>query len=289
MKLVELKCKNCGADLTIEEDKNAKCPYCQAKFKVDDEVKHIQYDNMEQSGYDFEKGRIRARQENQAKSNKKGVDLGVRPGKKGGCFFWFLCLILFPYIITYYVLKSSKFDKKKKIIILSILWGFIIICGVATSRETKKLAEKPWATECTSIHDFEYYLDEEEIILKKYNGTDKRIKICSTYQMNEKKYKITKFSEPLFFQSNVYSVILPDSLTTMPNNTFNASSIRYVYIPANLKVEKSSYSFYRYFHDVEKIYYGGTKEQWKELIGNANREDIDAKEIIYEAKSSDLK
>ena len=60
MKLVELKCKNCGAKLSIPKDsKIVTCDFCKTTFQIDDEIKHIKYDNMMQSGYEFEKGRIR--------------------------------------------------------------------------------------------------------------------------------------------------------------------------------------------------------------------------------------
>ena len=68
MKLVEMKCKNCGATLKVESDQiDITCNYCYAKYKLDDEVQHIKYDDMEQAGYEFEKGKIRAQQE--AKKN----------------------------------------------------------------------------------------------------------------------------------------------------------------------------------------------------------------------------
>ena len=64
MKLVELRCKNCGALLKENaEESEITCKYCQSKFKLDDEVQHVKYDDMEQSGYEFEKGRLRAQQE----------------------------------------------------------------------------------------------------------------------------------------------------------------------------------------------------------------------------------
>ena len=64
MKLVELECENCGAALKIEEGTDTvNCPYCKASYKIDDEVKHVKYDDMENSGYEFEKGRIKAQKE----------------------------------------------------------------------------------------------------------------------------------------------------------------------------------------------------------------------------------
>ena len=64
MKLLEMKCKNCGALLKVEENAQyINCQYCNTKYKLDDEVQHIKYDDMEKSGYEFEKGRIKAQQE----------------------------------------------------------------------------------------------------------------------------------------------------------------------------------------------------------------------------------
>ncbi len=64
MKLVELKCKNCGSLLNIEEGaKEVTCEYCHTKFALDDEAQHVKYDDMYESGYDFEKGRIKAQNE----------------------------------------------------------------------------------------------------------------------------------------------------------------------------------------------------------------------------------
>ena len=69
MKLVELECQNCGAALKVEEGtNNVTCPYCNATYKLDDGTQHIKYDDMENSGYEFEKGRIKAQKEH-ASSN----------------------------------------------------------------------------------------------------------------------------------------------------------------------------------------------------------------------------
>ena len=57
MRLVELKCKNCGGDLKLKKGEDiVNCPYCNASYKIDEE-------NMENSGYEFEKGRLKAQTE----------------------------------------------------------------------------------------------------------------------------------------------------------------------------------------------------------------------------------
>ena len=143
--------------------------------------------------------------------------------------------MFFPFVITYYIIKSEKLSKKNKIIILAILWVSIFLFGAASEKEQEKLEKNPWVSECTSINDFDYYFDGKEIILSAYKKNDKRIKICSGYEIAGEQYTITTFSKSLFTSSNVYSFILPDTLKYMPDNTFNSSGIKYIYIPAFLE------------------------------------------------------
>lgn len=64
MKLISMKCPHCGGTLSIDPDgKQAKCPFCETPIMIDDEVRHIQFDNSKQAGYDFEVGRMQARRD----------------------------------------------------------------------------------------------------------------------------------------------------------------------------------------------------------------------------------
>lgn len=55
MRLKELKCKNCGAQVEVEENaKQAKCKFCHTSFAVE---------SAYNDGYDYEKGRIKAHTE----------------------------------------------------------------------------------------------------------------------------------------------------------------------------------------------------------------------------------
>lgn len=284
MKLVEMKCKNCGATLEVSSDvKEAKCKYCHTTFKIDDEVKHIKYDNAEQSGYEFEKGRMRAQQESNH-NEKLNTSSNEQPNKK--YTFWLIMawICFFPFMITYYIIKSDKLNTKKKAIILIVMWTLFI--AIAYSNEDSNVV---WSKECTDINDFDYYIDKDNIILKDYDASSDNIKICSNYTIDNKQYNVTSFSEGIFALDNVDSVILPEGLKSMPDNTFNSSNVKYVYIPKTLEKSNNNYGFYKYFSDVEKIYYGGSEEEWKTLTNNTAREDIDAKEIIYNANIDDLK
>ena len=64
MKLINMSCPNCGAALQVNPElKQAQCNYCGNLFYMDDEVQHIQFDNAEDAGYLFEKGRQRAEED----------------------------------------------------------------------------------------------------------------------------------------------------------------------------------------------------------------------------------
>ena len=63
MKIIDMKCSNCGAILEVDSEKReANCQHCGAKFLIDDENIHVDFD-AEQAGYEFEKGRQRAQEE----------------------------------------------------------------------------------------------------------------------------------------------------------------------------------------------------------------------------------
>lgn len=79
MKLVELKCNQCGAKLEVNSElKQITCQYCGNLILMDDEIQHIQYDNMGQSGYDFEMGRLKAQED----YNSKQRELVIEQRKK---------------------------------------------------------------------------------------------------------------------------------------------------------------------------------------------------------------
>ena len=141
MKLVEMKCKNCGATLKVESDQiDIACNYCHAKYKLDDEVQHIKYDDMEQAGYEFEKGKIRAQQE--AKNNYyQNINRQNSVNhKKSNTWLWVLgWIFFFPAPLTILIWRSN-WEKKTKIIVTVILWLFLLLFAYATPDETESQA-----------------------------------------------------------------------------------------------------------------------------------------------------
>ena len=66
MKLIKLICPNCGAQLEFDgSSQKAFCQYCGTELMLDQEKHRVEWDNAEEAGYRFEKGRMQARQEAQ--------------------------------------------------------------------------------------------------------------------------------------------------------------------------------------------------------------------------------
>lgn len=134
MKLLEMKCKNCGALLKVEENgQYINCQYCNTKYKSDDEVQHIKYDYMEKSCYEFEKGRIRAQQEQKrVQSNYNNLNnVNNTSKKKNNKTLWLILawIFLLPFTATYFIAKSNKLDKKKAYYNCNYV-GYILINGI---------------------------------------------------------------------------------------------------------------------------------------------------------------
>lgn len=187
MKLVELKCKNCGATLKADPEQNEMtCKYCQTTFKIDDEVKHVKFDDMEQNGYEFEKGRIRAQQESKATANTNVTY--AQPQKKNNKTLWLVLawIFLLPFTATYFIAKSNKLDKKKKIIIIAVMWVVFIIIGVTGSIQ-EEADKKDKIIKCYSQETYDKL--DELIGMDNINGYFSDSYTCDEMKLKNKNYK----------------------------------------------------------------------------------------------------
>lgn len=99
MKLRELKCKNCGAVINVEENASkVECEYCHTSFAVDDAYS---------DGYKFEKGRIKAQSEHLEK-NMENVKTAFKPIEKIFAVQYVICFIIFIVIIGVIIFSVIK-------------------------------------------------------------------------------------------------------------------------------------------------------------------------------------
>lgn len=141
MKLVKMICPNCGGALEVSDtSKQAKCPFCDSVIAVDDEVRHIQFDNTEKAGYDFEQGRMRAQQEAvSARIAEEQTRVQAQQDaerKKRNLVWWVLgWIFLFPVPLTVLIVKSKKLKPLWKVILIVALWGTILLTGALSGND----------------------------------------------------------------------------------------------------------------------------------------------------------
>jgi len=135
MKLVNMSCPNCGSHLT-QNDKTGEyvCSSCGGSFILDDEKQHIQYDNAEDAGYQFEKGRQRAQAENAPRvvyvQTSSSSSHNV-PRKKRKTWLWVLGWIcLFPLPLTILLLRKKDMKPALKYGIIAAAWIIYLIIGI---------------------------------------------------------------------------------------------------------------------------------------------------------------
>lgn len=153
MKIVSMVCPNCGASLQVDADqKNLTCSYCGNGLYVDDEVKHIQYDNAEETGYQFEKGRQRAQAEaTRVQQQTFNMNFG-KPPKKRKTWLWVLgWIFIFPVPLTILMLRNQKLSKPVKIGIIVAAWIVYLIIGLAGGGSGDNKDSSNANTETTTI------------------------------------------------------------------------------------------------------------------------------------------
>lgn len=137
MKLVDMTCTHCGSVLKVDPTtKECTCEYCGSKLIIDDETVHVNYDNAEEYGYLFEKGRQRAQREAasiEGTSTPQYPNSQNPPKKKKYIWLWVLGWIyIFPVPLT--VLMLRKKEMKPAIKYGVIVAGWLLYFSVVGNR-----------------------------------------------------------------------------------------------------------------------------------------------------------
>ena len=123
MKLIKMKCPNCGAELDVDADqKMAVCEYCDTKFLIEDDQKVLS--NAEES-------------DDKATSVRKGKKKFARLGRGlGTCCLVFVWIIFFPIAFTVWAVRNKDMKKPLKIALVTGVWILFIALFGAGSGST---------------------------------------------------------------------------------------------------------------------------------------------------------
>lgn len=190
--------------------------------------------------------------------------------------------------------KNAKKKTKKNgnktlgivaIVVLSL--GILSMFLPNTKKGEKTLSSSSiWAKSDTKLKDFEYYIDGDKININGYEGRGKKVKIGKSYSIDGKDMDVVSVSDaPFLGGGDIDSAIISEGITTLDANTFNSCGVKYVFLPSTL--QNVDNRFWGYFFETEKIYFGGTQEQWNAICTVA-REDIDCKQIYCNVKVEEL-
>lgn len=188
MKLVELKCKNCGAVLKVQPDSiDIHCEHCKANYKLDDEAQHIKYDDMEKAGYDYERGRIKAKQEHEDEKRRQKLEAqqaAIKAERDAKMKKWIILawIFLFPFMFTYWLWTKSTMEKKYKIILTVGVWLFFIIAAASSkaNNQNSPSTNSPSTNGATTTDVFEAFT-------KRYDGVgDDKITELSDYNVKDR-------------------------------------------------------------------------------------------------------
>lgn len=159
MKMININCPSCGAVLKVDGDKKgAVCEHCGSSFMFDDEVQHIQYDNAEDAGYQFEKGRQRAQAEARQQQVQKNINRpsgngnGKAPSKKNNTWLWVLGWIcIFPIPLTILLLRKKDMNPKLKYGIIAAAWIIYLLIGLSGQGKDNTVDKTQETTQTTTI------------------------------------------------------------------------------------------------------------------------------------------
>ena len=142
-----------------------------------------------------------------------------------------------------------------------------------------------WLDGYTDIEDFDYYVDGDSIFIKEYKGENQKVRLKSSYTIGKTECKIKSFWDNSFRYSDVISVIIPEGTEHIEYDAFYNCNIKYLYLPASIK--DPGIAFWREFENVEKIYYGGSTEDWAKIC-KIERSELDVKQIFVNVKLKDI-
>ena len=200
------------------------------------------------------------------------------------------CGFDYPYTTAQEVLSTQRMANS----LWKVVPAIVAVCYViglvscAADQATGTAPDDPqksasiWNANYAELSDFDYYIDGDEITLKSYNGNENRVNIAPMYIVDGEAKRVVTL-EGTFALKSVESVIVPEGVRSISGNAFNSCGITHLYLPSTL----IDFDGWSYFHDAQKLCFGGTEEQWAELY-TRDRSQLDVVQILFNVNAFEL-
>ena len=123
---------------------------------------------------------------------------------------------------------------------------------------------------------FVFYEDGATVYLIGYEGNDSELTLPENF--NGKNYSIYNYA--LCYCESITSVNIPDGITSISDRAFYyCSSLESIVIPDS--VTSIGAGAFLNCTSLERVYYGGTEEDWKEIVISTGNEKLESVAIYY--------
>lgn len=210
-----MTCPNCGAQLKLDSNqKEAFCQHCGTKLLVDNEVQHIQYDNAEEAGYKFEKGRQRAQAEARQAMNQNVAPTSSNQNtiKKKRTWLWVLgWIFVFPIPLMILLLRKKNMNPVLKYGIIVAAWIVYLAIGLSGNSEKENTGEVNTtnavsATSVSSMTQEDDSQTDEAIVIPEENIVEANDEVSAASSEDSKE----EIKEEIKIQQDITYVELDD-------------------------------------------------------------------------------
>jgi len=116
-------------------------------------------------------------------------------------------------------------------------------------------------------YEYSYFEDESEVGFLLFVNSD-NIEIPAIFQGDDGIwYKVTSIAAYTFEMSNIKSIKIPDTISSIGDGAFSYSSLVSIYIPKDIALGEECF-----VPGITNIYYAGSEEEWNELVANFESE-----------------
>lgn len=172
-------------------------------------------------------------------------------------------------------IETAKTQAMGRMVMFGIVFAVCLVLSIwvfggsseENSKKETKSTEETMKQNDAKIEDFDYTLENDAILIDRYNGDLEILEIKPEYEVDGKTY-VTDLSDFQISNSDISTFILDEGITETHTSIFNGSDIKKIYFPLSMSVIYDYTLSYLHPDEGEKIqiYYAGTEDEWNSVF-----------------------